>query len=207
MSQGSHDSETSHASATPDADTLIGRLLDREATGDDRMRFECLADSASDLWKTLALRQLDMAELSDRVCAATEPADRVDVIAATPPRRWQAGFALSGWAAAIVLGMWWAATPREARGPQVQPAVNPPPSAVPADALTPAELLRRYMASDFVVGPWEPILKEQEDLGDGRHKIWFVRRIEETAIIDRPLDEVVGRSGNFLVDPADLRRD
>jgi hypothetical protein len=185
---------------------LIGRLLDREATAEDRLRFERLAGSASDLWKTLALRQLDMVELSDRVCAATEPAERVDVIAAAP-RRWSPRLALSGWAAAIVLGLWWMVAPGEVPRQQVQPAANSAVNAVAVETLTPRELLRRYLASPFVLGESDPILLEQQELPDGRHQIWFVRRIDETAIIDKPVDEVVGASGKFLVDPADLRRD
>ncbi len=206
MTQDPHDSELSHRSAAPEADILIGRLLDREATGDDRLRFERLAGSESDLWKTLALRQLDMADLSDRVCAATEPAERVDVIAAAP-RRWHPVFSLSGWAAALLLGMWWIVAPGESPRPQVRTAASLAVDAATMEPLTPQELLRRYMASPFVIGPFSSILLEQQDLPDGRHQIWFVRRFEETAIIDRPVDEVVDTKGNFLVDPADLRRD
>src|SRR5262245_66419291 len=98
-------SENETPSAPPDAETLIGRLIDREANDDDRVRFEHLADGATDLWKTLALRQLDNATLSDRICAATEPAERVDVLFSTP-RRWRAGLAFSGCAAALLIGLW-----------------------------------------------------------------------------------------------------
>ena len=205
MSQDTPTSEQSIPDPSPplEAETLIGRLVDREATGEDRLRFERLAEGERDLWKNLALRQLDMAMLSDGVCAVTAAADRVDFGTAAPPR-WHAGLALSGWAAAILLGLWWAAGggPRAAPGPGAQPAAQP----APAVTMSPREHLRQYLASGFVVGEDDPILLEQQDLGDGRHQIWFVRRIEETAIIDQPLDGLIGDSGKFLKDPADLRR-
>jgi hypothetical protein len=200
-----HDSQNSHAThrpAAPDADVLIGRLLDREASDDERRTFERLADGEGRLWKTLALRQLDMSDLTAGVEAVTLPAERVEAPAAAP-RRWHAAFSLSGWAAALLLGAFWAAAPRQAPGPRVDPAVKPPP----AEVNSPDEHLRRYLGSDFVIGEHDPILLEQEDLGDGRHKVWFIRRIEESAIIDRPVDEVVTEAGAFLVDPAKLRKD
>ena len=55
-----------------EADTLIGRIVDREATSGDCDAFERMASVDPILWRALALRHLDMAMLSDRVGEHTE---------------------------------------------------------------------------------------------------------------------------------------
>ena len=60
-----------------EADTLIGRIVDREATSGDCEAFEHMASVEPILWRALALRHLDMAMLSDRVGEHTDAAERV----------------------------------------------------------------------------------------------------------------------------------
>jgi hypothetical protein len=193
-----------------EADTLIGRIIDREATPRDCEQFEHLASVDPVLWRALALRHLDMAMLSDRVSEQTDAADRVYVRSGWPPRRTLNLFlAVSGWAAVLVLAVWWALV---VAGPgDVDPAdsrvqsIAEPPAAL--RKLTPDEHRRLYLQADYVLGELDPILLDTEELADGRHRLRFIRRIEEYVDIDAPPSEVTDESGRLKVDPAQLRGD
>ena len=50
-----------------ETDRLITRLIDREASGTERDRFERLAEGDASLWRDLAVRQFEMGLLADRV--------------------------------------------------------------------------------------------------------------------------------------------
>lgn len=201
MSQAPLDEETDMG--PQESETLIGRIMDHEATGDDRRRFEQLAGSDPDLWRRLALDQVDMGLLAGRVREATDSAERIEV---TPGQgRRNLALVFSGWAAVLVLAGWWALvagmgdqTPRHRLDTAAAPA--------PQQVLEPRDHLRQYLASAFVVGELDPILMETELLADGRHRIWFVRRIEEFVDIDTPMDAVIDPRGKFKGDPADLRQ-
>ena len=91
-----------------DTDTLIGRIIDREATTRDREQFEQMAAAETDLWRTLALRQLDMTMLSDRLIEHTDAADRIETRPWRRAPRLNLPLALSGWAAVLAVGLWWA---------------------------------------------------------------------------------------------------
>ena len=189
--------------APEESETLIGRIMDHEATGDDRRRFEQLADGDPDLWRRLALDQVDMGLLAGRVREATAPADRVDVTLGQGRRNLALVF--SGWAAVLVLAAWWAFV--AGMGDQTQRhRLDPAAAPAPQQVLNPQDHLSQYLASEFVVGELDPILMETEPLEAGRHRIWFLRRIEEFVDIDTPLDAVIDRRGKFKGDPADLRQ-
>jgi hypothetical protein len=201
MSQAPLDEET--AMGPEESETLIGRIMDHEATGDDRRRFEQLADSDPGLWRRLALDQVDMGLLAGRVREATDSAERIDV----KPGQGRRNLALvfSGWAAVLVLAGLWAfsagmgdQTPRH--------RLDPAAALAPQQVLETRDHLRQYLASEFVVGELDPILTETELLKDGRYRIWFVRRIEEFVDIDTPMDAVIDPRGKFKGDPADLRQ-
>jgi len=201
MSQAPPDEET--AMAPDESETLIGRIMDHEATGNDRRRFEQLADVDPDLWRRLAIDQIDMGLLAGRVREATAPADRVDV----PPARGRRNLALvfSGWAAVLVLAGCWAFV--AGMSDQMQRhRLDPAAASAPQQILDPQDHLRLYLASEFVVGELDPILMETEPLEQGRHRIWFIRRIEEFVDIDTPLDAVIDPRGKFKGNPADLRQ-
>ncbi|MHC4083225.1 MAG: hypothetical protein ACYS15_09865 [Planctomycetota bacterium] len=193
-----------------EADTLIGRIIDREATSGDCESFERMASVDPILWRALALRHLDMVMLSDRVGEQTDAAERVELRS-----RWQHRPALnllvtlSGWAAVFVVGVWWAIV--VAGGGNAELATSPvqsvagPPAAV--GALTPAEHYDEYLEAEFVLGELDPILLETEPLPDGRYRLRFIRRIEEYVVIDAPTTEIIDDTGGLTVDPAELRRD
>jgi hypothetical protein len=192
-----------------EAEALIGRIIDREATPQDCEDFEQLASVDPFLWRTLALRHLDMAMLSDRVAEHTEAAEGV----ALPARR--GGrlplgvlVACSGWAAVLVVGLWWAIVAGGGRDTdvgtsRVQPVGEPAPA---ARELTADEHYGKYLEASFVVGEMDPVLLESEPLGDGRYRLRFIRRIEEYAVIERPPGDVADDRGHLTVDPAELRR-
>jgi hypothetical protein len=193
-----------------EADTLIGRIIDREATSLDCEAFERMASVDPILWRALALRHLDMAMLSDRIGQHTDAADRVEL----RPRRLRPPalsllVTLSGWAAVFVVGLWWAvvvagrgeADPADA----AVRAVAEPPAAV--GGWTADEHYRKYLEAEFVLGELDPILLETEPLADGRYRLRFIRRIEEYVTIDAPPSDIIDEAGDLTVDPAELRRD
>lgn len=193
-----------------DAETLIGRIIDREATPGDCEAFERQASADPILWRALAVRHLDMAMLSDRVAEHTAAAERVDV-RARGARRPPVSLlvTLSGWAAVLVLGLWWAVVVAgggdAGRAPAPVRSVAEPPAA--AGPLTAEEHYRRYLQADFVLGELDPVLLETEQLPEGRVRLRFIRRIEEYATVDSPLSDVVDAQGRLKVDPAELRAD
>lgn len=189
-----------------ESETLIGRIMDHEATPGEMQRFETLAGDESELWRKLALDQLDMARLADRVRQETDAADRVDV-AASQGRR-SPVLALSGWAAVVVLGASWALVAgsgdRTPRGPA--PRLDQAAAPISPPALGAADHLREYLASEFVVGELDLVVLETEPLETGGHRVWFMRRIEEFVDIRTPLDAVIDGGGKLKVDPATHRR-
>jgi len=188
-----------------ESETLIGRIMDHEATEDDRRRFELLAGGDPDLWRRLALGQVDMGLLAGRVREATATADRVEV---TPPgSRRNLALVFSGWAAVLVLVAWWAFVAgmgdRTQRHPT--PRLDPAAAPLPRQILSPQDHLREYLASEFVVGEFDLIVLDTESLETGRHRVWFMRRIEEYIDIDTPLEAAI-EGGRLKVNPADIRQ-
>ena len=184
---------------------LMTRLVDREASGAERDHFERLAEGDGSLWRDLALRQLDMGLLGDRVAQRTAEADRVELPA--PPRRWvNLGVTLSGWAAVIALGLVWAlATPgdRVDPGDSVRPVTAPADDGSASDPLTPEEHLRLYLQRDGVLGELSPVMMTAEELPDGRVRVRYVRRVEEYVDIDDPLADYEGFVEGLKVGPAE----
>ncbi len=187
-----------------ESETLIGRIVDNEATGDDRRRFEQLAGDDTDLWRRLALDQIDMGLLAGRVREATAAAEWVDVTPAGGRRN--LALAFSGWAAVLVLAASWALVAGTGDPTQrlttsrLDPAAAPEPKQV----LGPRDHLREYLASEFVVGELDMIVLETEPLEPGRHRVWYIRRIEEVIDIDTPLEAVID-GGKLTIDPAEVR--
>ena len=182
---------------------LIGRIVDHEATPQELERFEHMADERLPLWRTLARQQISMGLLADRVLDETAAAEAVEV-ARGPSRGWSIT-ALSGWAAVLVLGVWWAVvaptrdTPRHP--PQLDRVVGTPSQS----PTRPDDHLREYLAAPFVIGVHDPIVLETEPLESGRHRVYFMRRIEEYVDINTPPDAVIDQKGQFKIDPAALR--
>ncbi|MCH8315374.1 MAG: hypothetical protein IIA64_05325, partial [Planctomycetes bacterium] len=67
-----------------EADVLIGRIIDLEATAEDQQRFEQLATADPSLWRALATRQQDMAVLAERVTEETSSANGVELPVVSP---------------------------------------------------------------------------------------------------------------------------
>ncbi|MCH6552095.1 MAG: hypothetical protein IH804_08805 [Planctomycetes bacterium] len=187
-----------------ESETLIGRIMDHEATGNDRRRFEQLADVDPDLWRRLALDQVDMGLLAGRVREATAPADRVDV----SPARGRRNLALvfSGWAAVVVLAASWAFVAGMGDQKLRYPATGLTPARQAPQVFGPQDHLREYLASDFVIGELDPVVTETEplELEPGRHRVWYMRRIEEFVDIDTPVDAAI-EGTKFKTSPEELR--
>ena len=186
-------------------DTLIGRIIDREASAQELESFEQLATGPGGLWRTLALRHLDMAVLSDRVLERTDVVDRVEAVPRA--RRLSLPLMMSGWAAVIVLGLWWAVL-SVPQGPDTRPTVGPvlePPAVVLE--MTPEDHLAEYLRAPYVLGELDPILLETEPLPEGRHRLRIIRRIEEHIEIGTPPDALIGDNGRLTLPPRKLKAD
>jgi hypothetical protein len=205
MSEGKHVDQPE-----VEADTLIGRIVDREATSGDCEAFERMASVDPILWRALALRHLDMALLSDRVGEHTDAAERVD-LRFRWPRRPAVNLlvTLSGWAAVFVVGVWWAVivAGRGDAGPAASPVQSVAEPPVAGEQLTAGDHYDKYLEAEFVLGELDPILLDTESLPDGRYRLRFIRRIEEYVDIDAPTTGIIDDTGNLTVDPAELRRD
>ncbi len=188
----SPDSNNASSEQELEAEQLIDRIVDSEASSEDRARFELLADRESLLWRTLAFRQQEMAVLADGVAKRIEGAEQIDLSPGHGRRRIILPVTLSGWAAVFILGLWWALLGggggEGGRGPDgLLPAVDFGAGAL---ALTAEEHFRKYLEAGrregLVIGELDPILLQTEPMSDGRHRIRFVRRIEEYAVVESP---------------------
>lgn len=191
-----------------EAESLIGRIVDGEATPRDCEAFEQLAASESEWWRTLAHRQLDTVMLSHQVARRTEPAQLVDVAA----RRRLPGagllLSLSGWAAVLIVATWWAVAAGGGPSPESDGRIERVAGGgAAARRLSPDEHYREYLAADWVLGELDPILLETEPLEDGRTRLRIIRRIEEYVDIRTPMQSVVDDMGKLTADPAELRRE
>jgi hypothetical protein len=180
------------------SETLITRLVDGEATDDDRVHFEHLAGSEPTLWRQLAMRQQDYmlltAEVHRVTAAAAGRALRFSWLA---PRRLTWPLVLSGWAAVLIVSLSWAlmtlvTTPR------------PGASASPA-SLSPEEHYTRYRSAPYVLGEMHPEVLQVDELTDGRVAVHFLRRIEEIAFLDPSLPLPIDENGELTRDPIRLR--
>jgi hypothetical protein len=186
------------------AEMLIGRLIDGEASDADRVAFERLAAAEPQLWRRLAQRQEEAAALSARVREATDVALRIEAPGRERARApaWRAAVSYSGWAGVVLLAAAWGLAllprggtgvdPRQAGGLRGQ-------SALPPDAL-----LQAYLEADFIVGEMAPTLLAVEERADGRERLRYLRRIEEWVDVDGPAP--VNELQELTVSPAELRR-
>ncbi len=175
-----------------EAERLLERIVDSEASSEDRARFELLADRESLLWRTLALRQQEMAVLAESVAQRIDGAEQIDLSPSYEGRRINFSATLSGWVVVVIGGLWWALLGggggEGGRGLDgLLPAAD---SGAGALALTAEEHFRKYLEAGrregLVIGELDPILLQTEPMSDGRHRIRFVRRIEEYAVVESP---------------------
>jgi hypothetical protein len=188
-----------------EADVLISRLIDDEATETDRERFDHLAAAEPTLWRQLALRQQDTRTLEVAVRDATERAVETKL-----PRHWLAPrrlswtLSMSGWAAMLIVALTWIVIATGGRpldgGHGLERA-----AAGLGPGLTPEDHLKRYLAAPYVLGDMQPVVIEVDEMSDGRIAVHFVRRIEEVAFLDPSVELPVDSDGSLTSDPALLR--
>ncbi len=193
--QNNTDTSPSHDPAPDDAveaDVLIGRIIDLEATGEDQQRFEQLAAADPSLWRALATRQQDMAVLAERVTEETSSANGVELPVVSPRRHIAWALAYTGWAAVLVIGAVWA----------ILPGQEP----IPVGVQTADEHFEEYRRAPFVQVELDPILLDWERIDDEWIRIYIMRRIEETIVTRRPLEELRDEDGKLTVSPVELRK-
>jgi hypothetical protein len=185
---------TQHAQSNRDddlnAEVLIGRIVDGEASPHDTEQFEKLAAIDHSLWRRLALRQQDMAALVVGVEHSTEFAERHDLAIVAPHNpsilnrsirpSWLLAF--TGWAALLAVGVVWAAQAVNDARSKARLANTLPVLGQPCD-MTPDDHLREYLNAPFVQGEMPTTLLSVEVLPDGRKALHVLRRIEEIVYI------------------------
>ena len=194
--QNNTDTSPGHDPAPDDAveaDVLIGRIIDLEATGEDQQRFEQLAAADPSLWRALATRQQDMAVLAERVTEETSSANGVELPVVSPRRHVPWALAYTGWAAVLLIGAVWAILPSQ------------PP--IPLGVQTADEHFEEYLEAPFVQVELDPIFMDWERIDDEWIRIYIMRRIEETIVTRRPLEELRDEDGKLTVSPAELRKE
>ena len=176
-----------------EAEILLSRIVDHQATEQDQQRFEQLAVVDPSLWRTLAQQQQEMAALSDTVVEQLVAADRIELPTTKSSITPLKPFAFIGWAAAILIAAVWILLPANEL------------SQINTD-FTAEEHFQEYRKADFVLQELDPIFMDWEELPDGRIRIWIMRRIEESFIINRPLDEIIDGE-KLIVTPEELRKE
>lgn len=201
--------KTHPADGTPhdpelEVEVLITRLVDGEATDEDRQRFDHLAASEPTLWRQRALRQEDMTILAEQVRDATATMERV----ALPRRRFiptrlSLPMAFSGWAAVLIIAVTWVVLTSLNRSGEVR---NLDMATSMAPSLSPEDHFEKYLSAPYVLGDMQPLVVEVKELPDGRIAVHFVRRIEEIAFLDPSAELPVDDEGELTSDPTTLRR-
>ncbi len=194
--QNNTDTSPGHDPAPDDAveaDVLIGRIIDLEASGEDQQRFEQLATADPSLWRALATRQQDMAVLAERVTEEISSANGVELPVVSPRRHVPWALAYSGWAAVLVIAAVWA----------ILPGQEP----IPLGVQTADEHFEEYRQAPFVQAELDPILLDWERIDDEWIRIFIMRRIEEEIVTRRPLEELRGENDKLTVSPVELRKE
>jgi hypothetical protein len=188
-----------------EADVLISRMIDGEASDTDRERFDLLSTAEPDLWRQLALRQQDQTLLAEQVATATDVVDRVALHRPwLMPGRLTWVLSLSGWAALIIVAFSWGAT--ALMNQQLSAREHGPMLEEASAQLSPEQHLLYYRQAPYVVGDMEPEVLDVEPLSDGRVAVRFVRKFEEIAFLDPSRDLPVDENGELTTDPLRLRK-
>ena len=180
-----------------DAELLITRLIDHEATTEDRQAFEALAAAEPSHWRQLARRLEDMALLRSAVDDATNDAAASELNELVLQSRERSGieapivetgwhprgsgvrWAISslGWAAAVVFAIFWQLN-TSTSGPGDVTSYGVTPVAIAEESF------EEYLDGPFALSQFQPVLQSTEVMDDGRVIVEFVRRIEEVIIVD-----------------------
>ncbi len=178
-----------------EGDILIGRLLDGEATSDDRARFERLAELEPGIWRRYARGQEEARRLSaayDHMMGTAMEVELPDIAAPRPGLRFRQLKSFSGWAAILILGaaLTWtvrngmnSSSPDSSIGQAAGILMSRPVDSEAAD-------LQAYLNQSTVLRQLDPLVLNVEELGDGRLVIQFIRLIEEKVSMDRSLGDV-----------------
>ncbi len=200
-----------HDSQEPvsESEILIGRIVDGEASPQDHIDFEKQAQAEPSLWRQLALRQQEMAALSEQIERALSPAVATELPAVTVSSRtrsWVVAFA--GWAAVIILLVAWSIQARwlEISSPPIKRAVQ----SISQDQSATRDpdydsFLKRYLQAPYVLGELDPHILDVEELSDQRLAIRFLRRMEEVAFLQLDEKTPVDDQGYPIIDEAQLR--
>jgi len=158
-------------------DVLITRVLDGEASSADWSGLESLAQADPAVWKRLAETLRAQAALTRGAGEILETAGGVEAPAPGPGARpgLRPWWTWSGWAAALILGFFWALGPHHSPAPLPEKAFlqasQPASHAVPGKATLVGEFPRVMVDS------------QRTPRGD-RYEVTYLRRLLEKVVVD-----------------------
>jgi hypothetical protein len=187
-----HHDTTPGSPAPTDADILITRIIDGEASPEDWAAFKALAARQPEVWRDLAECQQDHADLSAAVSAAWRIADSIDLPveearSAQLSRRVRGAMAWGGWAMAAAVAL--AFTTQRPAGNSAEPMTAGPtlgPGVIPVS--TPEQAYDAYLElgrQEELVLEEVPtrILVETRALDDGTVEVRYLRQILERVTV------------------------
>lgn len=182
---------------------LLTRLVDGEASADDRSQFEQIAAGEPTLWRTLAERQEDALMLRDGFERATANALEVNLPQTTARgSRLSLPLTFSGWAAGIILAAAWIIS--AVNTPTPAPVETIIDESTRVERLSPEEGFNRYLDAPWVIDELPPVVHDWEELPDGRVAITYFRRIQEVAFLAPEAELPINEMNELTAPPADL---
>jgi hypothetical protein len=190
-----------HDPSYTETDILLSRLVDGEASAEDRHQFDEMAAADPMIWRRLAMHQQDHILLAGKVDSATGGADAVELRHPwVAPRRLTGILAYSGWAALIILALSWIVVMRSSMQLGDLNGTN-----ARAAQYSPEQAFKEYRQAPYVLDEMPAEVLDVADVGDGRVAVRFVRQIEEVVYLDPDRALPVDEDGNLITDPAVLR--
>ncbi len=173
-----------HQPVVPDHEILIGRIVDGEIDNADHQRFRAMADKRPAMWRTLALRQSDMMQLSKQVEMETAGVENIELHRwRVLPHRLTWTLVMSGWAAMLIISLTWGVIALTGSGSRtdLDHIDSESPNFIrPQVELTPPELLKQYMnLAPWVMNELQSSILNSRMLEDGSLEIDYLRRIRE----------------------------
>ncbi len=173
----------------PDHEILIGRIVDGEMDDSDHQRFRAMADERPALWRTLALRQSDMMQLSKQVEMETAGVENIELHRwRVLPHRMTWTLVMSGWAAMLIISLTWGVIALTGSGSRTDLGHigNEGPNFInPQIELTAPEHLTQYQnLAPWVVNELQASILNSRLLDDGSIEIEYLRRIAEKITLE-----------------------
>jgi hypothetical protein len=196
-----------------EAEVLISRVVDGEATARDWDRFRAIADQDPTLWREMAEYQHDHGAVVAMVSQAIAIADEVEApthedMEERLRNRLRILASWGGWAAAASLAVMWGVGQAKTTGPILGSSAGIVPG-----LNTPSDFLKGYLqqgqATGQVVGEMpEKILVETRALPEGQgYEVYYIRQIIERTTVPDLFMIGTDEAGRPVPVPLEIRAD